>query len=107
MRIALGSDHAGFRYKEKVKELLGTIEENRDKKNRADNRVALKKSAIDPGDVEMARAPMFINERHGHEWHRAEINQPELRDKTESDQGDQRGDVQQLCQTKSTRDSES
>ena len=25
MRIALGSDHAGFRYKEKVKELLGTI----------------------------------------------------------------------------------
>src|SRR5260370_11123102 len=25
MKIALGSDHAGFRYKEKVKELLGTI----------------------------------------------------------------------------------
>ena len=24
MKIALGSDHAGFRYKEKVKELLGT-----------------------------------------------------------------------------------
>jgi ribose 5-phosphate isomerase B len=25
MKIALGSDHAGFRYKEKVKELLGTL----------------------------------------------------------------------------------
>ena len=25
MKIALGSDHAGFRYKEKVKELLGAI----------------------------------------------------------------------------------
>jgi len=59
------------------------------------------------GNVKMSRAPMFINERHGHEWHRAEINQPELRDKTESDQGDQRRDVQQLRQAKSARDSES
>src|SRR5213594_3502197 len=25
MKISLGSDHAGFRYKEKVKELLGTL----------------------------------------------------------------------------------
>jgi len=25
MKIALGNDHAGFRYKEKVKELLGTL----------------------------------------------------------------------------------
>src|SRR3979490_1652729 len=25
MRISLGSDHAGFRYKEKVKDLLGTL----------------------------------------------------------------------------------
>src|SRR5436190_20606873 len=25
MKIALGSDHAGFRYKEKVKELLGSL----------------------------------------------------------------------------------
>ena len=25
MKISLGSDHAGFRYKEKVKELLGSL----------------------------------------------------------------------------------
>jgi len=55
----------------------------------------------------MARAPMFINERHSHERDRAEINQPKLRDQTESDEGGQRRDVQQLRQAKRARDSKS
>ena len=51
---------------------------NRDQKNRADKRVALKKSAIDPGDIKMAGAAMFINERGRNQAHGAVINGTEF-----------------------------
>ena len=46
----------------------------RHEKDRADECVAVEKRAIDSGQIEPRRAPMFVDQRAGDQRHRAEIN---------------------------------
>ena len=86
--------------------LKKAIQTDTGKENGADKSVALKKSAIDAGDVERARAAMLEKQRPGNKSHGAEVNWPEPRNQAEGNQGKQKGQVEQLRQPEAALNSQ-
>ena len=68
-------------------------------KERADEGVALEEGAVDPGEIELSRAAMFVDQGRRHKRHRRVIDRPQFRDKAERNEAEEHKKVHPLRQT--------